>query len=151
MVRLKDTRKAKSRTRKVGAVVAAVASVAGMVFTAAPATAAAYPTSDFRIPYGASFYNGTVTWYNRSINVTGTFRATGCRRIYARAFAGSTSLGFRSSSTWCDTTAPATLSPPADVVGGADNAWVYMTDAAGNYLHGQTCYRSSGVCIDGLH
>ncbi|MEJ2858577.1 MULTISPECIES: hypothetical protein [unclassified Saccharothrix] len=153
MVSLKDTTKAKSRRRKVGAVVAAVASVAGMVFAASPATAgvAAYPTSEFKVPYGASFYNGTVTWYNRSVGVTGTFRATGCRRIYARAFKGGTSLGFRSSSTWCDTTAPATLTPPADVVGGADNAWVYMTDAAGTYLHGQTCYRSSGVCIDGLH
>ncbi|MFI9818644.1 hypothetical protein [Saccharothrix variisporea] len=132
-------------------VVAAVASVAGALFTTAPATAAGYPTSTFKISYGASYYNGTVTWYNRSVGVTGTFRATGCRRVYARAFAGSTSVGFVSSSTWCDTTAPAPLSPPADVVGGADNAWIYMTDANGNYLNGQTCYRSSSICIDGLH
>ncbi|NUT96583.1 MAG: hypothetical protein HOY78_31630 [Saccharothrix sp.] len=149
---VKGTTKAKSRRGKVGAVVAAVASVAGMVFAASPATAtaAAYPTSDFKIPYGASYFNGTITWFNRSIEGVGSFRATGCRRVYLQAFAGSTPLGVRSSSTWCDRTGSVTLSPPADVVGGADNAWVYMTDAYGNYLHGQTCYRS-GYCIDGRH
>jgi hypothetical protein len=150
MVRLKDTTKAKSRTRKSGALVAAVASIAGMVFAAAPATAADYPTSTFKIPFGASFYNGTVTWYNRSVDVTGLFRATGYRRIYARTFAGSTSLDFVSSSTWYNETDSATLSPKADVPGGADNIWVYMTDETGKYLHGQTCYRGGG-CIDGRH
>jgi hypothetical protein len=153
MMRLKDATTTKSRTRKVGAVVAAVASVAGMIFAATPATAtvAAYPTSTFAIPYGASYYNGTVTWYNRTVDVTGAFKASGCRRIYARSFAGSTSLDFVSSSTWCDRSGPATLSPDANVVGGADNIWVYMTDAAGSYLRGQTCYRSASHCVDGLH
>ena len=138
---------------KFGVVGAVVASVAGMVFAAAPATAtvAAYPTSTFSIVYGASYYKGTVTWYNRSVDVTGAFKATGCRRIYARSFAGSTSLDFVSSSTWCDRSGPATLSPDANVAGGADNAWVYMTDGDQNYLAGQTCYRSSSTCIDGLH
>ena len=155
MVRLRNTATAntttaKRRTGKVGAVVAAVASVAGMVFAAAPA-AAAYPTSTFEVPYGASFYNGTATWYNRSVSVTGTFRATGCRRIYARAFAGSNSLAFVSSSTWCGKTAPATLSLITNVPGGADNLWVYMTDETGKYLHGQTCYRGASTCIDGRH
>ncbi|WP_436500456.1 hypothetical protein [Actinokineospora sp. HUAS TT18] len=152
MVRLKDTT-TKSRTRKFGVLGAAVASVAGMVFAAAPASAtvAEYPTSTFKVPYGASFYNGTATWFNRAVEVTGTFRATGCRRIYARAFAGSNSLAFVSSSTWCGTTAPATLALDTNVVGGADNIWVYMTDDTGKYLHGQTCYRGASTCIDGRH
>lgn len=75
---------------KAGAVVAAAASVAGMVFAAAPASAtvAAYPTSDFSIEVGASYYKGTVTWYNRSVSVNGAFKASGCRRVYAEAIAG---------------------------------------------------------------
>jgi len=150
MVRLKDTSKVKSRTRKVGVAVTAVAAVAGgMVFAATPATAAV-AASTVSIEYGASYYKGTATWSNRSVFVNGSFKATGCRRVYARAFAGSTSLDFRSTSTWCDTSGPADFSLAADVVGGSDNIWVYMTDENGTYLEGQTCY-SSGSCIDGLH
>ncbi|MBT2505840.1 hypothetical protein J7I98_07965 [Streptomyces sp. ISL-98] len=153
MVRLKDTSKVKSRTRKVGAAVAAAASVAGMVFAATPATAAVadYPTSTFSIEVGASYYKGTATWYNRSVEVNGAFKATGCRRVYARAFTGTTSRAFVSSSTWCDRSGPVRLALDVPFAGGADNIWVYMTDGAQNYLEGQTCYRSSGYCIDGLH
>ena len=71
--------------------------------------------------------------------------------VYARAFAGSTTLDFRSTSTWCNTSGLADFSLTADVVGGSDNIWVYMTDENGTHLKEQTCYRSSGVCIDGLH
>ncbi|GAQ51237.1 hypothetical protein [Streptomyces acidiscabies] len=150
MVRLKDTSKVKNRTRKVGAAVTAVAAVAGgMVFAATPATAA--DSATFSIEYGASYYKGTATWSNRSVAVNGSFKATGCRRIYARAFAGSTTLDFRSTSTWCDKAGPANFTLAADVVGGSDNIWVYMTDENQVYLKGMTCYRSSGSCIDGLH
>ncbi|MEV6878665.1 hypothetical protein [Amycolatopsis sp. NPDC051128] len=146
-------RMAKSRTIKVGAAVAAVASVAGMVFAAAPATAtvADYPTSTFSIVYGASYYKGTATFYNRSVGVDGAFKASNCRRIYARAFAGSTSLDFVSSSTWCNRSGPASLPLDANVVGGADNIWVYMTDENQTYLAGQTCYRGVSACVNGLH
>ncbi|SHM90699.1 hypothetical protein [Actinacidiphila paucisporea] len=119
-----------------------------MVFAAPSATAA---SANVSLPYGASYYTGTATWSNRSVAIDGSFKATGCRRVYARAFAGSTSLDFRSTSTWCDTSGPADFTLVADVVGGSDNIWVYMTDENGKYLKEQTCYRSSGVCIDGLH
>lgn len=142
----------KSRARKAGAAVAAVASVAGMVFAAAPATAAEYPTSSFSISDGeGSYYYGTATWYNRSVGLTGTFKAVQCRRIYGRAFTGSTSLDFKSSSTWCNRTGQAPMGLDANVVGGADNIWVYMTDPYGNYIDGDTCYRNYSVCVDGLH
>ncbi|WP_326442193.1 hypothetical protein [Streptomyces sp. H27-D2] len=151
MVRLKDTSKAKSRTRKVGAAVIAAASVAGMVFAATPATATVAATSTFSIEYGASYYKGTAAWSNRTVDVNGSFKATGCRRVYARAFAGSTSLDFQSTSTWCNRSGPVHFPLDANVVGGSDNIWVYMTDENQKYLKGQTCYRSSGYCIDGLH
>lgn len=147
MVRLKDTTKAKSRTRKFGAVVAAVASVAGTVFAAAPATAAAYPTSTFPIEVGASYYKGTVTWYNRAVGVDGAFKAVGERRIYAQAWAGRTWLDWNSSSTWTDRSGPASLPLDADVAGGATRVQVWMT--SGDPYDGLeyfTCYRGESVC-----
>ncbi|UUV29862.1 hypothetical protein NQK81_34625 [Amycolatopsis roodepoortensis] len=135
--------------RKVGAAVAAVASAGGMVFAAPPATAsvAAYPTSTFRIEVGASYYKGTVTWYNRSVGVNGAFKASGCRRVYAEARAGSTWLGWQSSSTWCDESGPAPLTVSADIDGGANKVYVWMTTE--NYHEGLeyfTCFRSLSAC-----
>ncbi|MFD4631127.1 hypothetical protein ACFVYR_07960 [Streptomyces sp. NPDC058284] len=148
MVKLKDTTTVKSHTRKVGMAVTAAVSVAGMVFAAAPASAAGAAT--FSIEYGASYYKGTASWSNRSVSVDGSFKASNCRRVYARAFAGSTSLDFKSSSTWCNRSGPADFALAANVVGGSDNIWLYMTDENQNYLKGQTCYRA-GYCVDGLH
>ncbi|MCX4671944.1 hypothetical protein OG453_35600 [Streptomyces sp. NBC_01381] len=150
MVRLKDASKVKSRTRKVGVAVTAAASVAGLAFTATPATAVA-AAATVSIEYGASDYEGTVSWSNRSVGIDAWFKASNCRRVYARAFAGSTSLDFKSSSTWCNRSGPADFALAANVVGGSDNVWVYMTDENGNYLKGQTCYRAGYYCIAGLH
>ncbi|GAA1537039.1 hypothetical protein GCM10009730_52860 [Streptomyces albidochromogenes] len=130
--------------------VTAAASVAGTAFAATPATAASAAAAAVSIEYGASYYKGTASWSNRSVSVDASFKATGCRRVYARAFAGSTSLDFKSSSTWCNRSGPADFALAANVVGGSDNIWVYMTDENQKYLKGQTCYRA-GYCIDGLH
>ncbi|GGU63729.1 hypothetical protein [Streptomyces lavendofoliae] len=147
MVKLKDTTKVKSRTRKVGMAVTAAASVAGMVFAATPAAAAG--SADFSVVYTASYYQGTATWSNRSVSVDGSFKASNCRRVYVRAFAGSTTLDFQSSSTWCNRSGPANFTLDANVVGGSDNIWVYMTTENPNtVLKAQTCYRA-GYCVDG--
>lgn len=150
MVRMKDSTTARKLARKVGVVVAAVASVAGIVFAAAPATAtvAAFPVSSFSVTSGASYYNGTITWYNRSVHITGTFRAVGCRRVYAEGFAGSTSVGLVSSSTWCNTSGQATL--PLDtshVIGGPSRVRIYMTDGNQVPLAGENCYPAYTACI----
>jgi len=140
---------AKSRARKFGAAVAAVASVAGMVFAAAPATAtvAAYPTSTFSIEVGASYYKGTVTWYDRSVGVTGAFKAVGCRRVYAQDWTTTAWLDWASSSTWCDYADQAPLSLSADVAGGASMVDVWMTgSSAYDGLEHFTCYRGASVC-----
>ncbi|WP_414941786.1 hypothetical protein [Amycolatopsis sp. cmx-11-51] len=132
--------------RKVGAAVAAVASVGGMVFAATPANAA-YPTSTFSIVVGASYYKGTVTWYNRSVGVDGAFKASGYRRIYAQAWAGTTWLGWRGSSTWYNKSGPASLPLFTDVAGGATGVDVWMT--SGNPDDGLeyfACYRGVSVC-----
>ncbi|MEV0523792.1 hypothetical protein AB0I66_10215 [Streptomyces sp. NPDC050439] len=150
MVRSKDASKTKSRTRKAGVAVTAALSIAGMAFAATPATAVGAAAATISIEYGASYYKGTASWSNRSVSIDGSFKASNCRRVYARAFAGSTSLDFKSSSTWCNRSGPADFALAANVVGGSDNIWVYMTDENQNYLKGQTCYRA-GYCIDGLH
>jgi hypothetical protein len=153
MVGLKDSTTARNRTRKVGVAVAAVASVAGMVCAATPATAtvAAYPTSIFSVDYGESHYNGTITWYNRSVHVTGDFKAVGCRRVYARAFPSSANVDFVSSSTWCNTSGTATLPlDTSNVIGGPTKIWVYMTDGTQDFRAGQTCYPSLTYCVDRL-
>jgi hypothetical protein len=145
MVRLNNT-----TTRKVGVVGAVAASVAGLVLAAAPASAAvaAYPTSSFSIIYGASYYKGTVTWMNRSVSVTGAFKATGCRRVYAEAYAGSTWEDWQSSSTWCDRAGTATLPLSADVAGGASKVNVWMTtENASEGLQYFVCYRDESTCF----
>ncbi|WP_103344026.1 hypothetical protein [Amycolatopsis sp. CA-126428] len=144
---VKDGTMAKSGTRKVAAAVAAAASVAGMVFAAAPATAAAYPTSTFTIKYGASYYSGTVIWQNRSVAVTGTFNAVGCRRVYALANSDVTQLDYRSSSTHCNSTAAAPFALTTDVAGGANNVGLWMTTENPNdILTSVYCYRGDSVC-----
>lgn|SRR5688500_17484066 len=147
MVKPKGRTPTKSRTRKIGAAVAAVVSVAGMVSAATPATAAGYPTSTFSIEVGASYYKGTVTWYNRAVGVDGAFKAVGERRIYAQAWAASTWLDWNSSSTWVDRSGPASLPLVADVAGGATRVQVWMT--SGDPYDGLeyfTCYRGESVC-----
>ncbi|MEV6823989.1 hypothetical protein [Amycolatopsis sp. NPDC051102] len=139
------TLKERMTTRKIGAAAAVVAAAAGMVFAAQPANAA-YPTSTFDITYGASYYRGTVTWYNRSVGVAGTFKATGCRRVYASAWAGSVRTDYRSTSTHCDSTTSTSFSLTADVVGGADVVDLWMTDGGGTYLKGVACYRGDSTC-----
>lgn len=160
MVRSRNTSKAKSRVRKVGAAVTAVAAVAGgMVFAATPASANANVganvsasanangSADFVLDVGASYYKGTATWYNRSVVIDGLFKATGCRRIYAEAYAGNTGLGLQSTSTWCDRSGPQDFALSADVVGGSDNVYIYMTDENLKFIEGRICFRDFGPCI----
>lgn len=114
MVGLKDTSKVKSRTRKVGVAVTAAASVAGMVFAATPAAAAG--SAEVSVVYTASYYQGTATWSNRSVSIDGWFKTSNCRRVYVVAWAGSTILDEKSSSTWCSRSGPADFILDANVV-----------------------------------
>lgn len=142
-----STTKAKHRAGKVGAVVAAVASVAGMVFAASPATAAAYPTSSFYISDGqGSYYSGTLTWYNRSVGITGTFKSVGCRRVYGAAYANNL-LDWDNSTTWCNTTRTQSINLDANVVGGATSARIWMTTGDPDVvLDYDECFRDNSYC-----
>lgn len=147
MVKPKNKATTRSRTRKLSAAVAAVASVAGMVFAAAPATAAVYPTSTFFISDGdGSYYSGTVTWYNRSVGITGTFKAVGCRRVYGEAWANDL-LDWDNSALWCNHTRTQSIALDANVVGGA--TWVVVgiaEDNASSYSDLDVCRRGVSTC-----
>lgn len=70
--------------RAAGAALSAAALTTGL-FMAAPAadaSAAAYPTSHFDVTLGNTYTRGTITWYNRSVLLTGEHKsvsATSCR------------------------------------------------------------------------
>jgi len=134
----------KTLARKIGATMSAIAAAAGLVLAGAPAATAApasYPTQHFGVGFDLSDYSGTLTWYNRSVGLVGTFKAVGCRRVYAAAWAGSTRLDYRSSSTHCDSTAPAPITLNADKPGGAGMVDIWMTDAYGNILDEEVLFR----------
>lgn len=125
----------KHRARKGRAAVAAVAAAAGLVLTGAPPAAGttAFTAHDFFLwgPDRASYFDGTVTFYNRSVGVVGTFHAVGCRRFYASSHAGGRQLDIRSTSTHCNSTTTENISLSADVAGGADRVRVALTDRYG--------------------
>ncbi|MEU4769435.1 hypothetical protein AB0H12_39955 [Actinosynnema sp. NPDC023794] len=152
MVKPKNKATTKSRTRKLGAAVAAMVSVAGMLLAAAPATAAAYPTTDFYVwDSKGSYYSGTVTWYNRSVGITGTFNTVGCRRVYGEAWANTRRLDWGNSALWCNHLRTQSIPLDANVAGGATTVVVGMADEnAVTYLDYVTCYRGDSVCEWGV-
>lgn len=130
--------------RKVSAIVAAVAAAAVPVLAGAPAATAAttaYPTTYFSVQSGDSWYAGQITWYNRSVSLDGDLNAYGCKRAYGIAWAGTTPLDERSTSTHCDNYTDQNISLAANVPGGADHVRINLTDANGKVLAYRYYYR----------
>ncbi|MFJ8085441.1 hypothetical protein ACIQ6Y_33295 [Streptomyces sp. NPDC096205] len=105
---------------------------------AAGAQTVAYPITTFDIPVGNTWTKGTVTWYNRSIEVVGTHKSVSaagsayCRRTWAYTYdaAGRMlgSAGSAPSDTACGNTKDYRFVVPADVVGGAALVRVCLDD-----------------------
>ncbi len=117
-----------------------VVALAGLVLVAPQATAqAAYPTNPFRVSYGATYAQGTMTWYNRTVRLTGNLRSlssSGCRKAYAVTFDSAIEpLGERNTGPQCgDAIKPFQLDVPADVAGGAFATSVCLLDGNGAVL-----------------
>ncbi|MDT0609096.1 hypothetical protein [Streptomyces lancefieldiae] len=99
----------------------------------APSAAVAYPTTPVDdVNYGATYVRGTLTWYDRSVGITGTYRAiatSGCRRVWVGTYdAAGKPLDARSTSTLCDGVKPIDFAVPADVPGGAAQVLVCLDD-----------------------
>jgi hypothetical protein len=138
--------------RRIGMIVAAAAAVLAPVAAptgaaAAPASAAAYPTVNFLLKDGAGgYFAGTVTWYNRSVGVVGTFNADGCERVLARSIAGITGLDTRSTSLHCNTQTSENIPLSADVPGGADRVYIDIRDEYGTVINFTNCWLATRIC-----
>ena len=107
---------------------------------AASAQTAAYPVTPYGpVTVGNTWTTGTITWYGRSVVVTGTHKSVSaagpeyCRRTWAYTYdaAGAKlgSAGSASSDTACGTTKTYSgFQVPADVPGGAALVRVCLAD-----------------------
>ncbi|MFJ2647586.1 hypothetical protein ACIO1C_12750 [Streptomyces sp. NPDC087420] len=109
---------------------------------AAAADATAYPVVEFDIPLGNTWTKGTLTWYNRSVVVTGTHKSVSsagpeyCRLTWAYTYNAADTVklgsnGSAASATACNTSKNFSFTVPADVPGGAGLVRVCLDD--GNY------------------
>ena len=112
---------------------AGLVGLATLVVTAPPTLAASYPTKQFRVEYGNTYSDGYLTFYNRSVGVTGEQKSvsttpSGCRYTHAEAFNSSGGkIGEGDSQVTCGRSEKFTIKPfPADVAGGAAYVRVWL-------------------------
>ena len=108
----------------------AILTTVGGAFSPAQAAQAAFPTAPYRAPYGATYTQGTITFYNRAAMVDGVQHAvqeSGCRQSIAKSYHGTTLLDTTYSQVSCyNRTDPVHLYVNADVVGGATTVRVSL-------------------------
>ncbi|MGW6928996.1 hypothetical protein ACWGE0_02965 [Lentzea sp. NPDC054927] len=119
------------------AILMATAAVVAMAPSASAAVTRTIEADD--IKYGASYMTGTVTFYNRSVNVSGPAHFVGCRTIYAIAYdiqegGGLKRIDIGSSSPQCDKDHLINIPLSADTGGGADMVMLEMRDGNGKAL-----------------
>ncbi|KQV11907.1 MULTISPECIES: hypothetical protein [unclassified Kitasatospora] len=126
------------RTRPASAL-ATFALATGMLVSAPAATAQAsdYPHWDFDVTLGNTYTRGTVTWFNRSVSVTGEHKSVdpaSCRGTTAFTLdsAGHQLNHSLSDHQVCGTSAKFTFNVPANVPGGAASVRVCLDNGAQN-------------------
>jgi hypothetical protein len=113
--------------------VTGVVALTALVVAAPTALAASYPTKHFRVEYGNTYSDGYVTFYNRSVGVTGEQKSVasdtvGCRYTHAEAFdSRNVRIGEGDSPPTCGRSEKFTIKPfSADVAGGAAYVRVWL-------------------------
>ncbi|MFM9610598.1 hypothetical protein DF268_03750 [Streptomyces sp. V2] len=100
-----------------------VLALAALGLTAALSSPAAAAPRHVDVTYGATYVRGDLTFNNRSVSFTGTYRsvsATDCRRAWFGTLDSSGRLlDARSTGTLCNGIRPINTTVPADVRGGA--------------------------------
>ncbi|OLF09679.1 hypothetical protein BLA60_17965 [Actinophytocola xinjiangensis] len=135
------------RRSVVGGLIASMLAVmaiftAPAVGQASASTPAAYPVTPYTLKYGESVLTGSITWYNRSVYISGSVKARSTGK-QAR---------FRGESAYCyspletrtasvNTTRPFGFSLNCDYPGGYTYVYVALWDVNGNFLLGTTCTR----------
>lgn len=95
----------------------------------AHAATTAYPTKHFHIEYGNTYTTGTVTFYNRSVTVSGEQKAvssSGCRFTSAFVARPDFMNGRGESAAICSGSTKFSFSFPADAAGGAESVTVNL-------------------------
>ncbi|MEU6090833.1 hypothetical protein ABZ865_29345 [Streptomyces sp. NPDC047085] len=106
------------------------------------ANAVTYPTSPYAVPYGQTYTKGTLTWYNRSVQLIGEQKSvstSSCRLTYVAAYRSDggpnyTRLSERTTKPVCGKSIGISVTVPADVVGGADFLYICLDDTV-NHLN----------------
>ena len=111
-----------------------VALTAGTLLSApaASAQASAYPTTTFDVTVGNTYTRGTITWYDRSVTVTGEDKSVdgfSCRGTTAFTLnSARDQLDYNFSASVCGMSAPFTIPVEADVPGGAAVVRICLDD-----------------------
>ncbi|MFJ8593482.1 hypothetical protein [Streptomyces sp. NPDC093598] len=121
---------------------AALATAALFLFPVGQANAVTYPTSDYAVPNGQTYTKGKLTWYNRSVQLTGEQKSvstSSCRKTYVAAYRSDggpnyTRLSERTTKPVCGASIGISVNVPADVVGGADFVYICLDDTR-NHLN----------------
>jgi hypothetical protein len=125
------------------------ASLVAGLFLVPPGTAAAqtesYPTTHVDVPYGASYTTGTLTWYNRSVELVGEEKAvesSGCRTTYVATYAADGGfLDVGPGLLVCNGSTKFSSIAYAEVPGGAASVLVCLDDAWSTHLACKRYYR----------
>ncbi|MGW7381115.1 hypothetical protein [Streptomyces sp. NPDC054794] len=123
-----------SATRRVASL--GLATVVLSLLPVGHSNAATYPTSEYAVPFGQTYTKGTLTWYNRSVQLTEEHKsvsASSCRLTYAVAYRSdggpnTTRLSERTTKPVCGKSIAISVAVPADVVGGADFLYICLDD-----------------------
>jgi hypothetical protein len=122
---------------------------AAVALAVAPSAAADDPAT-FDLKYGATYFTGTINFYNRSVRVDGYLRSlsTSCRRGTASSWNSNATevLDVRSTSAHCDGVTEQHLVLGAPVAGGAGWVEVTLANADGGDLVWCWAQRGDKVC-----
>lgn len=113
-----------------------LAAAALTLLPAGHANAASAPPSKYAVSYGQTYSKGTLTWYNRSVQLTGeqkSVSASSCRKTYIAAYRSDggpkyTRLSERTTKPVCGKSIDISVNVPADTVGGADYVYICLED-----------------------
>lgn len=119
--------------KKATTIATAVMAAAGFAVATAP-SAAADDRASFNLQVKATYFQGTIDFYNRSVVVRGMLRglSTGCRRGAAWAFdSAGKELSYSNTTAVCTGAVSKTINLVADVPGGAARVEVDLNEGNG--------------------
>jgi len=147
----KKTIKAKTSfaTVLIASMLAAVGLLAAPAVGSASTSESAYPVTSFRLPYGASLLAGEITWYNRSVHITGSVKAVSTGKTgFFQGESPNCLSAWETRTASVGETRGFVVDIPCDYPGGITIVYIKLYDVQGNYLRGDICTRNGCVHQD---